>query len=95
MAQVSRPPARVEIRRAVVPHHLFLDDAQAQESLAINKARFRDGQSQLDFRLPYRSSAAMKVKLAAGSASFLMLAWSRSTDFAHHSAFRAHQRIIL
>ena len=95
MAQVSRPPGRLELRRARVPDHVLIADPRVQASLAMEGGVFEDGRSTLRFRLPHESGAALGVTLTPGAATHLMLAWSHSTDFGHHSAFRDHQRVVL
>ncbi len=95
MAQVSEAPPRLELRRAAVPDHGPVADAQVQRDLVLVSDSFGGGASRLDFDLPHRSGDALGVNLRAGAATYLMLAWSRSTDFGHHSAFREHQRVIL
>lgn len=95
MAQVSDAPPRLELRRAAVPDHGPVADRQVQQDLVLVSGSFGGGASRLNFELAHRSGDALGVNLRAGAATYLMLAWSRSTDFGHHSAFREHQRVIL
>ncbi|NIA71929.1 hypothetical protein HBA54_25345 [Pelagibius litoralis] len=95
MAQLSETPACVELRRAVVPDHVPVADRRIRASLAMEAGAFQDGRSTLQFALPHESGATLGVKLTPGASTYLMLAWSRSTDFDHHSAFREHHRVVL
>ncbi len=95
MAQVSETPPRLELHRAAVPDHGPVADRQVQRDLAMVAGSFGDGGSRLRFDLPHHSGDALGVNLRPGAATYLMLAWSHSTDFDHHSAFREHQRVVL
>ena len=95
MAQLSRPPARVELRRALVPDHIRIDDPGVQEGLQVRRRSYATGRSQLDFRLLHRVGNLLGMNLSPGAATYLMLAWSRSPDFGHHSAFRDQRGVVL
>ena len=51
--------------------------------------------SQIRFSLPHLMHHRPTLQLAGGSQTNLMLAWSQSTDFNHHSAWRKHYPITL
>ncbi len=95
MAQLSVPPARVELRRALVPDHIRIDDPAVQEALQVRRRSYATGRSQLDFRLLHAVGDTLGVNLSPGATTYLMMAWSRSPDFAHHSAFRDHRGVVL
>ena len=95
IAQVSQPPTRLELHRAVVPTHAPVADPVLRTSLVKEGEAFAKGRSHLGFRLPHSSGAALGVALTPGVATYLMLAWSRSPDFQHHSAFREHRWVTL
>lgn len=95
MAQVSEPPGRMELRRALVPDHEAIADAGVQASLHREEGGYAEGMSRLRFRLSHRSGDALGVILRPGSVSYVMLAWSHARDFAHHSAFREHREVVL
>lgn len=95
MAQLSVAPARVELRRALVPDHIRIDDPRAQEGLQIHRQSYATGRSQLDFGLLHTAGDILGVNLSPGATTYLMMAWSRSLDFAHHSAFRDQRDVVL
>ncbi|WP_299397690.1 hypothetical protein [Pelagibius sp.] len=95
MAQLSVPPARVELRRALVPDHIRIEGAAVQEALQVRRRSYATGRSQLDFRLLHAVGDTLGVNLSPGATTYLLMAWSRSPDFAHHSAFRDQRDVVL
>jgi hypothetical protein len=54
------------------------------------KGARQGAQSWLQFSLPEAGNGPYAKPLAAGTLSFLMLAWSHAPEFEHHSAWRQH-----
>lgn len=94
MAHVAGASPRVELHRARVPDHVKIALASAAD-LTIEDAAHARGESRLRFRLAHAACAALGAPIDAGAATHLMLAFSDSADFEHHSAFRIHRNVVL
>ncbi len=95
MAAVSITPIRVSERIALVPDHREITEHGGVPALSDAAGTYEDGRSRLTFSLPYQFEDRPSLNLRPGTQVHLMLAWSRETDFAHHSAWRRHFPVTL
>ncbi len=85
----ATPPPRIEERLARVPDHIPV----ATPMLISAKVARSGHRTSLSFTWPHEIAGGMS--LAPGTHAHVMLAWSRSVDFAHHSAWRRHFDVVL
>jgi hypothetical protein len=94
IAHVAGSIPRAELHRARVPDHVRIALANDADLTIVDAAHAR-GESTLRFRLARAACAALGAPIDAGAATHLMLAFSESADFGHHSAFRIHRNVVL
>lgn len=95
IAAVAPPDVRAEVRVALAPGHRRIEELGGRGDLRDVAGLVRGGRSRVRFSLPHRATDAHAVPLSPGSPVYLMLAWSHSPDFDHHSAFREHLELVL
>ena len=95
IADVTAPDVRVSERIALVPDHAPVAASGLAPALLDADGRREDGRSVLELRLSRAIDARPRLRLQPGSRIHLMLAWSRSSDFGHHSAWRRHLPVTL
>jgi len=95
IASVASRPLRVEEHIALVPDHRNISDLGITPSIDHVSGIYREGWSQLEFSLPHTLPKRPALRLAPGTKSYMMLAWSRAPEFDHHSAWRRHYDIDL
>lgn len=95
MASVAEDPQRFEERYAIVPDHLRISELGWPEKAALTSGESSGGSSTVTFTMPSQGPVGSGISLEAGNKVYLMLAWSRDADFAHHSAWRRHLPVSL
>lgn len=95
IASVASKPMRVEEHIALVPDHRKIADLGITPSIDHVSGFYREGRSQLEFSLPHALPKRPALRLAPGTKSHMMLAWSRAPEFDHHSAWRRHYDVEL
>lgn len=95
IASVAARPMRVEEHIALVPDHRNITDLGIEPSVGHVSGFYTQGRSQLEFSLPHALPKRPALRLAPGTPTHLMLAWSREADFDHHSAWRRHYDVEL
>lgn len=95
IAAGAGPDPRAEEHIAEPPNHRRVRELGLAPAVADLTLAIKDGGSRLSFSLPHHFSDTPNPVLAPGRKSYLMLAWSRSPDFDHHSAWRRHFEITL
>jgi len=89
----GRTHAEVHIAR--VPDHAEVGSLGGVSGLAdVGGGRTGD-ETWLTFSLPLRSGGGFEIDLSPGRTVRLMLAWSLSPDFDHHSRLREHRDVVL
>ncbi len=86
---------RIEEHVALVPDHKAVQDLGISPALGNASVSLKDGRSYLAFSLPHVLPHRPELTLVPGSRVHIMLAWSHSPDFDHHSAWRRHVDIVL
>lgn len=89
----GRPYAELHI--AQPPAHRELSELGGEPDLRVAGGDSSDGVSRLRFSLPQSGTGAYALRLTPGVSVYLMLAWSQSPDFTHHSAMRVHLPLTL
>ncbi|MEW7007863.1 DOMON domain-containing protein [Lentilitoribacter sp. EG35] len=95
MATVSTPAIHIEEHEAGTGGHQSIESLGGKRTVKFVNSEFLDGISCLEFSFPHEISDRPDLDLSPGSPCYLMLAWSNSIDFDHHSAWRQHYKIIL
>ena len=95
IADVAGPRIRVSERVALVPEHAPVAELGLAPVLLGADGHHENGRSVLEVRLSRAIDERPRLRLQAGARLHLMLAWSRSGDFAHHSAWRRHVPVTL
>lgn len=95
IGRVVAGKAQAEVHVAMVPDHAEVGALGGTADLRHVDGGRSGGQTWLTFSLPHRSGDPFDVTLAPESGVHLMLAWSRSPDFDHHSHFRTHRDVVL
>ncbi len=95
IATVSREPIRAQEHIALVPAHQDVASLGLEETLGTLEGNYDGERSYLSFSLPEVFPDANNPTLSAGQKTHLMLAWSTSPDFGHHSRWRRHFDVVL
>lgn len=95
IAAVDGGAVRIEEHLALVPDHKTVRELGIPPALANASMSLKDSRSHLAFSLPHVLPHRPELPLAPGSRVHVMLAWSHSPDFDHHSAWRRHVDIVL
>ena len=90
IAVVSTSPVRAEEHVALVPDHRNIEALGLSPALDHAGGSYDAGLSRLEFSLPHQIPGRAALQLGPGAQVHLMIAWSRETDFTHHSAWRRH-----
>ncbi|MEM1400730.1 MAG: DOMON domain-containing protein [Pseudomonadota bacterium] len=88
-------PIRVEEHLAIVPHHRDVGSLGYTRTVTEVRGYERQGVSIVAFSLPHTFPDGPELDLTPGGEVTLMLAWSHTPDFRHHSTWRRHTQIIL
>jgi len=87
--------AHAEVHIARVPDHAEVGTLGGVSGLAdVAGGRTRD-ETWLTFSLPLKSGDDFEIDLSPGRKVLLMLGWSLSPDFDHHSRVREHRDVVL
>lgn len=86
---------RIEEHVALVPDHKAVRDLGIPPALGNASVSLKENRSYLAFSLPHALPHRPELPLTPGSRVHMMLAWSHSPDFDHHSAWRRHVDIVL
>lgn len=84
-----------EEHEARPPRHAPRRTLGEADRIEVRRASERGGTTQVSFRLPARPRTGVGVRLTSGREVELILAYSVSDDFDHHSRRRVHQRLTL
>lgn len=95
MASVSGLDLVAEEHLAIVPEHQPVQSLGLQPALIEISGVYADGLSHITFSMVEEIPGRPDLQLRSGNSVNLMLAWSHSRDFAHHSAWRRHFVILL
>lgn len=95
MAAATRHGTRQSERIAIVPGHVPIESLGLEPVFSGVSAELKKGASIIRFSLAPRIPDRPQLEFREGHATFVMLAWSTSPDFDHHSAWRRHFTITL
>ena len=95
MASVVDNRATAEVHIALVPEHRQVEALGGIADLQDVSGSAWEDETRIAFSLPHSTGDAYDVDLAPGSHVHLMLAWSVSPDFDHHSRIRKHRSLVL
>jgi len=87
--------AQAEVHIARVPDHAKVGSLGGVSGLADVAGGRTGDETWLTFSLPLRSGDDFEIDLSPGRSVHLMLAWSVSPDFDHHSRVRVHRDVVL
>ena len=90
IASVSGPHIVADEHLAIVPAHKPVQSLGLHPALYSISGAYTDGVSHITFSMAEEIPGRPNLQLGRGSLIYLMLAWSQSSDFEHHSAWRRH-----
>jgi len=95
IASLSNSTLMAEVHIAQVPNHTRVEKLGGKSDLEILSADQNSARTIVEFSLPRTTKDKYNIDLSPGSGIYLMLAYSASPDFQHHSAWREHFEITI
>lgn len=95
MGRVVAGRAHAEVHIAQPPHHVHRQTPEGRERVSDVGGQHVGGRTHVCFSMPLKPADAEDVALAKGAPVHLILAWSRHSDFDHHSAQRDSVEVML
>jgi len=86
---------RIDERIAIVPDHTTVAELGGLTGLGDLSGRREGTRTVIGFSLPHTTGDRFPVDLRPHATTHLMLAWSQSADFDHHSTWRRHVSVNL
>jgi DOMON domain len=95
MARLVSGQAHAEVHIAKPPHHMLRLNPDGTQRVKNVIGNYEDARTRVCFQMSLAPVDTEDVALRAGQPTHLVLAWSHSADFEHHSAQRGSRNVKL